>query len=50
MRGGTYCLADTFRLEAADSGTVGAPIVYRAAQGEKAQLSGGKPITGFVPA
>ena len=46
---GTYLLPRTFRLDAADSGTAEAPIVYRAAEGEKVRIIGGRPITGFVP-
>ena len=49
VRSGTYYLAETFRLDKSDSGTAEAPIVYRAAEGEKVQLIGGRPITGFVP-
>ena len=49
VRGGTYFLAETFQFDKADSGTVEAPIVYRAAEGEKVQIFGGRPITGFVP-
>ena len=49
LRGGDYFLARTFELTAADSGTSEAPFVYRAAEGEKVHLIGGRPITGFVP-
>jgi hypothetical protein len=48
LRGGIYCLAKTFQLTQADSGTADAPVVYRAAEGEKVQVLGGRPITGFV--
>ncbi len=49
VRGGTYFLRETFRLGKEDSGTVQAPIAYRAAKGEKVYIFGGRPITGFVP-
>jgi len=49
VRAGTYELTRTFRLAAEDSGTEGAPVVYRAYPKEKALLIGGKRITGFTP-
>jgi hypothetical protein len=49
LRGGLYALAQTFRLDAQDSGTAEAPIVYRAYEKEKPILIGGREITGFVP-
>jgi len=49
VRGGTYELANTFTLEAADSGRPEAPVVYRAYPGDKPTLLGGRTITGFVP-
>ena len=49
LRGGTYPLPQTLKLDAADSGTAATPIVYRAYQTEKPILLGGKVITGFVP-
>ena len=49
LRGGLYALPQTFRLEAQDSGTAEAPIVYRAYEKEKPILIGGREITGFVP-
>ncbi|MBT4822348.1 MAG: right-handed parallel beta-helix repeat-containing protein, partial [Lentisphaerae bacterium] len=42
--GGTYWLDTVFQLEAADSGTVRSPTVYRAAKGAEAILSGGRPL------
>ena len=48
LRGGTYALAQTLKLEAQDSGSAEAPVVFRAYQGEKPVLLGGKAITGFV--
>ena len=49
VREGTYYLPETFQLESKDSGSPGAPIVYRAFEGERPVLSGGRRITGFVP-
>ncbi len=46
---GTYALTQTFQLGKDDSGTAEAPIVYRAAEGAKVQVIGGRVITGFVP-
>ncbi len=48
LRGGLYPLAQTLKLEAQDSGTADAPVVYRAYQNEKPVLIGGREITGFV--
>jgi len=44
LGGGTYYLPQTLVLQAADSGTKGAPITYAAAPGEKAVLSGGTKV------
>jgi hypothetical protein len=49
LGGGTYFLRKTLQLERADSGTAVAPIVYRAAKGQKVHIVGGRPITGFAP-
>jgi len=49
VRAGAYCLPETIRLESQDSGTSGAPVVYRAFEGEKPVLIGGRPIAGFQP-
>jgi hypothetical protein len=49
VREGTYALAQTFRLEAQDSGTAASPVTYRAYGGERPILLGGRPIGGFVP-
>ena len=48
LRGGRYALGQTLKLEAQDSGTAEAPVVFGAYRGEKPVLSGGKAITGFV--
>lgn len=44
VRGGQYSLSTTFQLDAEDSGAADAPVVYRAAAGEKVCLVGGRPI------
>jgi hypothetical protein len=49
LRGGTYRLAETLELTAADSGRKDAPVVYRSAPGEKAILSGGIPVATWTP-
>lgn len=49
LRGGVYTLAETFKLGPDDSGTDGAPIVYRAYPREKVSLIGGRRISGFGP-
>ena len=46
IRGGLYDRTTTFVLEEADSGTAGAPIVYRGCPGEEVRLSGGRQIPG----
>ena len=47
VRGGTYSLSQTLKLEARDSGSAGAPVVYRAYEKETPVVIGGKPISGF---
>ncbi|MFI5378313.1 MAG: right-handed parallel beta-helix repeat-containing protein [Tepidisphaerales bacterium] len=47
VRAGTYRLGTPFILEAQDSGSADAPVVYEAFPGERPVLSGGRPITGF---
>ena len=47
LRGGTYRRSKPFVLHPEDSGTESSPIVYEASPGEKAILSGGRPITGW---
>ena len=49
VRGGTYELRETLKLDAADSGTETAPVVWRAYPDEKPILTGGGKIAGFVP-
>ena len=49
VRGGEYELSKAFQLNAEDSGTEAAPIVYRAFPGEKPVLYGGRRIQGFRP-
>jgi parallel beta-helix repeat protein len=48
LRGGVYALRQTLKLEAQDSGTAAAPVVFRAYRDERPVLSGGRAITGFV--
>ena len=46
IHGGTYFLAETVLLSPEDSGTVKAPVIYRAADGERVVLSGGRRVEG----
>ena len=46
---GVYYLNDTFTLTSEDAATEEAPTVYRAAEGERVVISGGRPVTGFQP-
>ena len=49
VRGGTYSLPLTLKLEVQDSGSPGAPVTYQAYERETPVVIGGKPITGFEP-
>mgnify|MGYP000443601265 CR=1 FL=1 len=49
VRGGLYELRRTLKLSPEDSGTAKAPVVYRAYQGERPVLIGGRRLTAFVP-
>ena len=49
LAGGTYELTAPFELTAQDSGTEGAPVIYRSRSGERARLVGGRLLTGFAP-
>jgi parallel beta-helix repeat protein len=51
LSGGIYWMEKTFALDAQDSGTAEAPVVYRSALGRKAHLVGGKqlPSGAFKP-
>jgi hypothetical protein len=49
VRDGIYELSQTLKLEAQDSGTPNAPIIYRAYKNEKPIIIGGKKISGFIP-
>jgi len=49
VRGGVYELEQTLKLDAQDSGSPEAPITYRAYEGEKPVIIGGRQITGFTP-
>ncbi|MBQ9431907.1 MAG: right-handed parallel beta-helix repeat-containing protein [Kiritimatiellae bacterium] len=46
LRGGNYAVTNTFKLTAADSGSYGAPVVFRAWGGEKPTFSGGVTLKG----
>ncbi len=47
LRGGTYAVTNTFVLSGSDSGSFGAPVVYRAWQEEKPVFDGGFRVRGF---
>jgi len=47
LAGGTYAFAKTFELKAEDSGSPGAEIVYRAAQGARVCITGGHRLDGW---
>ncbi len=49
MAPGVYELTSPFKLAAKDSGTVEAPIIYRAKTGMEVRLVGGRQITDFQP-
>ncbi len=49
LAGGVYELSAPLSLEQQDSGTEGAPIVYRAKAGDEVRLVGGKQVTNFEP-
>ena len=49
VRGGTYSMPQGLKFEAQDGGTEAAPVVYRAYEGERPVLVGGRVVTGFVP-
>ncbi len=49
LRAGVYELSATFKLGPHDSGTEGAPVVYRAYPREKVSIIGGRRISGFTP-
>ena len=49
LRGGLYFLDASFELSAEDSGSGGAPVVYRPYRGEEVRLIGGRRVEGFTP-
>jgi hypothetical protein len=49
LSAGIYEMAAPLQLSAEDSGTVAAPIIYRAALGATVRLVGGKVVTGWQP-
>ncbi|MFJ6392907.1 discoidin domain-containing protein [Streptomyces sp. NPDC091972] len=50
LMSGTYQLSSTFTLTSKDSGRDGQRIVYEAAPGAHPVISGGRKVTGWVPA
>ncbi len=46
VRGGSYHFAKSFSLDARDSGTPTAPVIWRAAGNEQVRLSGGRTLPG----
>ena len=48
VRDGVYRFADAFRLEAQDSGSAAAPVVWRAFEGEKPVISGAVALEGWT--
>ena len=49
VRGGLYELTETLKFDQRDSGTPGAPVVYRAYPGENPVITVAGAISGFVP-
>jgi hypothetical protein len=49
VRAGRYALARPLRLEAADSGTVAAPVEWRGYRDERPLLHGGRTVTAWQP-
>lgn len=49
LRGGIYLRNTPFTLTEEDSGTAGAPIIYRAYRKEAVRLLGGRPVTNWQP-
>ncbi len=48
LHGGTYYLDQTLTFSSEDSGTVEAPVAWRAMPGEEPVISGGRPILGWT--
>ena len=49
VRGGHYAFTEPLALTAEDSGTIGAPVVYRARAGEAVFISGGRRLADWKP-
>ncbi|MRR36756.1 right-handed parallel beta-helix repeat-containing protein, partial [bacterium] len=49
VRGGVYRLESTLRLDSADSGSPGHPVVWSAYPGESVRFMGGRPLTRLQP-
>ena len=48
LRGGDYLRTNSLELTGADSGSPGAPVIWRSWEGETARLLGGRTISGWV--
>ncbi len=49
IHGGSYRIAETFKLGQEDSGTAASPIIYESRENERPVFSGGIRLTGFEP-
>jgi len=49
VRAGQYALPQTLKLDAQDSGTAAAPVLWRGYQAERPELIGGRPVADFQP-
>jgi hypothetical protein len=49
VRAGRYALPQTLKLDAQDSGTAAAPVLWRGYQAERPELIGGRPVADFQP-
>ena len=47
VRGGTYYLNQTLEFTSEDSGPISSPVIWKAAEGEKVVLSGGRRLIGM---
>ena len=48
LHAGTHILSSTLELGPADSGRPGSPVVWRAAEGARPVISGGRPVGGWI--
>jgi hypothetical protein len=49
LLGGDYLRTNGFELTSADSGDGAAPVIWRAAEGQRVRFLGGRSLSGFVP-